>query len=106
MSDDLIQPRVQKIALSAVAPLSRPHRIPLGKSSLPWENHESNLQGVHNHIFRQLTASAQNRFRFNPMLSQSFTDDSLISVNPYLLDRLGKVAEFTHKKANSDGERI
>jgi hypothetical protein len=40
------------------------------------------------------------------MPSQLFTADSLISVNPYLLDRLGKVAEFTHKKANSDGERI
>jgi hypothetical protein len=30
----------------------------------------------------------------------------LISVNPYLLDRLGEVAEFTLNVENSDTERI
>jgi hypothetical protein len=30
----------------------------------------------------------------------------LISVNPYLLDRLGKVAEFTLNMDNSDTKRI
>ena len=40
------QPRAQKVALSAVAPLSRPHRSPLGKSPLHRENHKFKLQGI------------------------------------------------------------
>jgi hypothetical protein len=45
--DDRIQPRAQKIALSAVAPLSRPHRIPRQITSAP---RESQIQFARNSL--------------------------------------------------------
>jgi hypothetical protein len=76
--DDLIQSRTQQIALTAVAPLSRFHPIPLGKSPLRRENHKTNLQGIRrsDHIFRQIPSSPQWPFSIQiQQLRKIFTDD-------------------------------
>jgi hypothetical protein len=76
-ADDLIQPQAQKIALircrAALSAASNPSRqitSALRESRIEFWAKNSACTIT----FRQLTASAQNRFRFNSMPSQFFTD--------------------------------